>query len=257
MLGEFEHIKDPVGNLELAELTGLPKSTVSRVTAALARANLVVQKPGSEKYHLGPRVLALAQAYRRANPIGDLLAASMQKVADETRGTIGLAARDGMDMVYLNIWRGVSHITIRQDVGSRMPLASSAIGLAWLAGLRDHERKSVLAEIRTHDSANWPAVRDRVAQAVEEIEAHGYCTGLGVWQPDVNGAAVAFRSGGFGDTYALNLGGPSFWLTDELIRRDCGPRLRNALAGLAKAGVIDTVGNMSPQPHEVAFDAGD
>jgi len=254
MLGVFENLRRPAGNQELSELTGLPKSTVSRVAAALVRAKLLVHKSDMDKYHLGPRVLALAHAYKRANPIGEVISAPMQMVAEHTRGTIGLAARDGMDMVYLNIWRGVSHITIRQDVGSRMPLANSAIGLAYIAGLKEHERRSVLAELRQHDEAGWSETQQRVEKAVEQIRTLGYCTGIGVWQPDVNGVAVALRWGDYGEAYAVNLGGPSFWLTDELLRRDYGPRLRNAIARLADAGMLESIGNTQALPHEALID---
>lgn len=254
LLSLFEDLRRPAGNQELSDLSGLPKSTVSRVTSALVRANLLVHKLDSDRYHLGPRVLALAHAYKRANPIGELIGPAMQKVAEQTRGTIGLAARDGTDMVYLNIWRGVSHITIRQDVGSRMPIANSALGLAYLAALREHERRAVLADIRQHDGGNWPETLERVEQAVEQVRRYGYCMGIGVWQPDVNGVAVALRWGDYGEAYALNLGGPSFWLTDELLRRDYGPRLRTAVARLAGAGMIESVGNTASHPHESSID---
>jgi len=50
----------PVSNRELAEWTGIPKPTISRLTATLVSANLLFQLPDSERFVLTASVLELA-----------------------------------------------------------------------------------------------------------------------------------------------------------------------------------------------------
>ena len=47
----------PVSNRELAEWTGIPKPTISRLTATLVGANLLFQLPDSERFVLTASVL--------------------------------------------------------------------------------------------------------------------------------------------------------------------------------------------------------
>ena len=47
----------PIGNRELADTTGIPKATVSRLTATLVSAGYLRQSQDSERFSLGPALL--------------------------------------------------------------------------------------------------------------------------------------------------------------------------------------------------------
>src|SRR4051794_38159022 len=56
---------EPLSNKDLADTTGIPKATVSRLAGTLQAAGLLRQAPGSERYALGPHALYLGNAYLR------------------------------------------------------------------------------------------------------------------------------------------------------------------------------------------------
>src|SRR6201993_1632381 len=55
----------PLSNRELAELTGIPKPTVSRITATLVGAGFLFRLPDSERFVLTASVLALSKGFLR------------------------------------------------------------------------------------------------------------------------------------------------------------------------------------------------
>ncbi|MFX5656359.1 helix-turn-helix domain-containing protein, partial [Acinetobacter baumannii] len=55
----------PMGNRELADATGIPKATVSRLTATLVGAGYLRQSQDSERFSLGPALLDMSSRYLR------------------------------------------------------------------------------------------------------------------------------------------------------------------------------------------------
>src|SRR5579863_2373886 len=55
----------PLSNRELTELTGIPKPTVSRITATLVGAGFLFRLPDSERFVLTSSVLELSNGFLR------------------------------------------------------------------------------------------------------------------------------------------------------------------------------------------------
>ena len=55
----------PMSNRELADTTGLPKATVSRLTATLVNEGYLRQSQDSELFSLGPALLDMSSRYLR------------------------------------------------------------------------------------------------------------------------------------------------------------------------------------------------
>lgn len=233
----FETAEGPLGNLEIARETGLPKSTVSRITRTLTAARYLHFRPDLGKYGLGPRILTLARAMRRASPLPALIQPALQSLADATRGTVGLGEIQGLDAVYLQVARGVSMIMLRVDPGSHMPLLDSALGLALLCGTPEPQRSRIVEALREKADV----ARSRVDAATEELVRLGYCTSAGTWREEINGVGAPFRLAGDDTVYAINIGGPTFLMDFDKLHAVDGPRLRETLAGLAAQGLVEPI----------------
>ena len=59
----------------------------------------------------------------------------MQELATYSGASVSLGARDRLSMIYIEHCRGPSALTLSMDVGARIPLATSAIGRAYLAAI--------------------------------------------------------------------------------------------------------------------------
>ena len=225
VLRAFDSADPLLGNQEIASRTGLPKPTVSRITYTLTKLGYLKYVPKLERYRLGSGVLAINQAYLASLAIRDLARPHMLELATASRGTVALGDRDRLSMVYIELQRGVSHVILHQDIGSRLPLARSAMGWAWLANAPESVRRQVMDALKRQEGKDWTAVKKQIAQAEREIADSGFCLGIGCWVPDINGAGTAFLAPDGQTVYAFNLGGPAFVLSEERLREDLGPRL--------------------------------
>lgn len=173
-----------LGNAELAERTGLSRSTVSRLTQTLVGAGMLQVDGGSRAYRLAPGVLSLAHAMRGGCAELAVAAPLMRQVAEARHINVGLAAPDRDEMVYLESIRYNRRAALRQVVsGQRVPMELTSLGRAYLASAPAARRKALLAVFRQRRGAQWPALAAELQQAMAQMESEGYC--VAAWQPEV------------------------------------------------------------------------
>jgi DNA-binding IclR family transcriptional regulator len=130
-------------------------------------------------------------------------------------------------------------VNVQLDVGSRIPIATTAMGRAYLWSLPDDERTALLRELREHYGSRWPKMRDGIERAGETVAKHGFTISAGEWQDDVHAVGVALTLNDGTGPYAFNCGAPAFRFTEDRLRNDIGPRLvamvRNIEAALGGA----------------------
>ncbi len=117
-----------LGNAELAKRTSIPRPTVSRMTATLTQLGYLRYVPQLEKYRLGPGVLDLGYRYLASEGVRDLARPYMQELADSTDCMVAIGAPDGAQVTYIQVCQGGGPLVLRLDIGSRVPMATSALG---------------------------------------------------------------------------------------------------------------------------------
>lgn len=244
VLSAFRSRDRMLGNQELARRCGLPKSTISRLTYTLTRHGYLEHTEdanGTPGYKLGSAVLALGSAMLARMDMRQLARPLMQELADRSQAMVSLGVRDRLSMIYVENCRSESALTLSLDVGSRIPLATTAMGRAWLALCGEAERNALLARIRELDEAAWPRVCDGIAKALAEYRELGCCTSLGEWQKDVNAIAIAFRPPGGRAVMAINCGGPGFNLSPRFLMDEVRPQLLALASRLQGLGSLEAV----------------
>ena len=214
-----------LGNQEIAQRCKLPKSTVSRLTSTLTKLGYLIQVEESGKYRLGTATLSLGAAMLARLDVRKIARPMMQELADFSRSMVSLGTRDRLSMVYIENCRSTAALTLSLDVGSRIPLATSAIGRAYLSLVPESERQDIMARVQELDEFAWLSVREGIEKSLEEYRALGCTCSFGDWQKEVNGIAVAFQPGGGLPVMAINCGGPSFNLPKEFLLNEVRPRL--------------------------------
>lgn len=213
-----------LGNRELAERTGLPNSTVSRLTFTLWKLGYIIYDDATGRYRMGVPVLSLGYACLSGIQIRDVAQVLMQELADECGDgvLVALGGRDNMTMTYLACARSVGVISLQLGVGSRISLARSAMGRAYIAGTSETERADILQKV----DKRTPHIRKSIEEACEQIAHRGFYANIGEWQPDVNSISVPFRSPDKNTPMmAFNLGGPAVRLPREKLENEFGPKL--------------------------------
>ena len=226
-----------LGNGDLAERCRLPKSTVSRLAQTLARLGYLRYVDDAAKYRLGEATLGLGSAMLSGMGIRLLARPLMQEVADFAQAVVALGVRVGLGIIYVEVCRHHTALTLSLDVGSRLPLATTSIGRAYLAAAGDDERDDLMRQLRGLDEAAWPRHRRALEAAFEQYRKAGCCGSFGEWQPDVNGIAIGVHPGGGLPMMALNCGGPSFRLPRAFLLGEVRPRLASVVRRLEESSV--------------------
>ncbi len=235
-----------LGNGDLAERCRLPKSTVSRLSQTLARLGYLRYVDDVAKYRLGGSTLALGSAMLSGMAIRQIARPMMQEVADFSQAVVALGIRVGLGVIYIEVCRNTAALTLSLDVGSWVPVATTAIGRASLAAATEDERRDLFLQLRAADPASWPRRRRALDAAIEQHRKLGCCGSFGEWQPDVAGIAIGFQPGGGLPAMALNCGGLSFSLSRAFLLGEVRPRLASVVRRLE-----DPLGGAGAAPGEV------
>jgi DNA-binding IclR family transcriptional regulator len=219
-------------NQQIAERCGLPKSTVTRFTYTLTRLGYLVQLESGGKFTLGTATLGLGSSMLARLDIRQLARPMMQELAEFSGTTVSIAVRDRLSMIYVEVCRSTAALALALQVGSRMPLAPSAIGRAYLVKASEQERKDILERCRELDEMAYNAMRDGLDRALRDAAQYGCTTSFGDWQKDVNGIAVGFYPIGGSQLMSINCGGPSSSVSREFLLDEVRPRLIQIAARL-------------------------
>lgn len=214
-----------LSNSEIARRTGMPKPTISRLTYTLTKLGYLHYCVDQRRYELGAGVLALGYTLLANLDVRTLARPAMQELAEYAQCSVAIGIRDRLSMVYIEACRGSAAVTLRRDAGSRIPLATTAMGKAYLCALPQSERDFLLDHIRLDNEAAWPTVKADIEQGFQQYQEHGFCLSSGLWDSKISAVGVALPDADPARTMAFTCGGPSFLLSRERLVDDLAPRL--------------------------------
>lgn len=233
VLRAFNPEDGPLGNQEIAERTGLPKPTVSRITHTLTKLGYLEYVPRLSRYRIGAAVLSLGHACVTNSSIRAAARPHMQDLAEAVDATVALGARDRLNMLYLEVARGSQTVAFTLDVGARIPIQRTAMGAAYLSALPEKERAILMNAIAAASKADWPDTRARLERAFDETAKHGFCVIEGAYEKAMNSVgAVLIQADG--SIHPFTCSAPAYQFSGKRLRREIGPRLiamRDAVRG--------------------------
>jgi DNA-binding IclR family transcriptional regulator len=218
-----------LGTNEVARLTGINASTVSRLLATLAHAGYVEHVAESGRYRLGLRLLELGNAVLARLDLREIAHPHLRALAEETGETVTLSAPGEGHAVTVDF---VQSSSVVQSVAR---LGRPSIGHATAAG------KIVLAFTEGDPPAKLEAYTDRtitdrrrLAAELEGIRSQCFAEAVGEREPELNAIAAPVW-GAHGElTGILGLQGPA--------PRFGRPAMRRAVPGLVKHAAAITTG---------------
>jgi len=223
-----------LANQEIARRTGLAKPTVSRLAYTLTRLGYLKYSDTLNKYGLGSAAMSLGFAALGQMDIRRIARPLMHELSEYTKASVHLAVNDRLSMQVVDTYWNTASFVI--DIGSRVPVATTSLGRAYVSALAPAERKGILDAIREARPADWAVTRKRFEQAFRDYEELGFCFGLGDWRREVNAVAAPLVSRDGSGPVVIGCSGAAFQLDPEVLRRDIGPRLL-ALVGNVRSGL--------------------
>ncbi|MBB1626057.1 IclR family transcriptional regulator [Achromobacter sp. UMC71] len=211
---------------ELAEATGLSKSSVQRFAHTLWTLGYLRKDPASKKFSLGPWSLELGMKYVQTSPLvlgGNPFLHSLNRNCQET---CSLAEPDGLDMVYVARFATHKEMFVNMPVGMRLPLYTTASGRAVLARLDPDVARGLLQRCdRKPFTASTITDLDALMAELEFARRHGYARSNSEFYPgDMTISAAVLDAGGT-PLGAVNVSVPSSRWSFEQAQAVFGPQV--------------------------------
>src|SRR5450432_3197823 len=221
----FEGHEAWLGNLEISNRCGLPRSTVSRLTHTLTRMGQLVYLPRDQKYRIGPSAVAMSTSMMRGLQLRNLIRLRLQEVAEQLPGTVGFVIPDRFHLVYLEVGRAANALGLSSTSGSRIAMASTAAGHAYTAALDVDVGDALLAEMERESPADAKLLRPRIEDNRRFLKEHGYVASCGLWSPHINGLAVPLWSPQYQTFVVVTIGLLSAMYDETRLHKEVAPRM--------------------------------
>ncbi len=204
-----------LGVTEIAEQTDLPKSTVSRLLAALDAEGAVEQLEVGGEYSVGSALATLGAAASPRAGLRSVARPFIEELAMLTGGSAGFTIREGDSAYWVdNVDDGDELVTVADQTGQSFALHTIPSGIALLARLRDDDIDAYVtspAAVGGDDPVDVDLLRRRIGRA----RVDGVVVSNEDIDPGVNAVACAFRGVDGEWAGALYLQGPSFRFPDD------------------------------------------
>ncbi|MEQ1955938.1 IclR family transcriptional regulator [Mesorhizobium sp. CN2-181] len=207
ILRTFTPADSSLGNQDLIERTGLPKATISRLTYTLVGLGYLLYDPALGRYRIGPATVSLGYSGLSTSAVIYMAKPLMQALAIETGVAVAMGMRDGHEMVYVANCRPETPVTLRLNVGSRLPIWQTSMGLAYLAAMEEGARDKIIGKLLVA----YPDIRDKmlgtIDRALESYARQGFVTSFGEWYSYINAVGMPFRPTDGSQLVAITCGG--------------------------------------------------
>lgn len=238
VLACFSAAEPFLANRDIAERTGLPRPTVSRLAYTLTRLGYLQHHPHLGKYgkyELGSAVLSLAHPLLANLGVRQVARLPMKELADHARGWVSLGIRERLSMVYIETARSEGSRAVKPDIGQTFPIVVSAMGRAYLAALPAHERTAMINQLQVKTPALWNAHAAQVERGLNDYIERGFCLGQGDYDPHTHTVAVPIRPPGNAQVMVFNCAVRVENLAPGALESDLGPRLAQMARSIESA----------------------
>jgi DNA-binding IclR family transcriptional regulator len=226
-----------LGVTELARRAGIPKPSVSRLAGTLVKLGYLDFSPSLAKYSLGAGVLSLGHTLLSNMGLPQIARPMLQELAEYSQASVAIGVRDRFSMVYVETLRSSAPIGAWRGAGARLPLATTALGRAYLAGLPEPEREALLDRLRQRDKQAWPRLWASIEQGLRDYAERGFCISTGEWEKDLSAVGVPFIDSD-GTRMAFTCGGATFLLPRHKLETDIGPRMVDIAQHIGGSGTF-------------------
>lgn len=214
VLRSFEASDDALGVTDLAKNTGLTVSTTHRLARALTDGGLLLQDPRSERYQLGPALVALGRKAEERLGYSHALPA-LQELSEVTGESINLGIRAGSEVHVVLDVASSQPLRFDQAPGTRVPLHLSAMGKCLMANSVDIDAEiATLGELAKATDRTITDPEELRAE-LEQVRERGWALNDEERNPGVRAIAAPVLRPGGGVLGAIAIQGPTVRITDE------------------------------------------
>ncbi len=215
---------------ELARGVNLHKSQVSRILRTFEMHGFVQRNGGKGVYRLGRMFLLYAGLLRGDEDLRRLARPVMERLSQETQGTVFLKVREGSETVTIDRVESAQLLRLTQPIGFRLPLNVTSAGKVFLAHM---DRKALLDLLREERFKTFTAKTKTDPAKLEgelaEIRRRGFAVSDEEYMAGTWGIAAAIFTGDSTVAATIGLGFPSVLFPSKKIGEVADPVRRAAV----------------------------
>lgn len=202
------------GVTQIAQQTGLPKSTVSRICATLEQLALVTRLSGKEAggrgFKIGTALVALVANVPRTESLATIAQPYLQRLQEAIGETVALTLPEG-DNAYV-VTQITSHqaIQVRDWTGVRIPMYLQSTGRIFLAERADEALDRYLAQPLLPYTSKTICDPTQLRQILAQVREQGYAWVAEEFEEGLTALAAPVRNATGQVIAAVNVFGPTF-----------------------------------------------
>ncbi len=235
ILEEFKEDEDELGVTELSKRLNLHKNKVFRLLATLGAKGYIEQNKATENYRLGMKNLELGQTFikqlgfvRQAKPF-------LQKIVNKCNETAYIGIIRQNSAIYLDVEEANQAVKVVNRVGWRLPIHCTAIGKAQIAYTSKEELEKLgILDHMERFTPNTIVDKGEFIKHIEEVAKQGYALENEEYNPGIKCVAAPVRDYTSRVVAGISVSGPSFRLTDEILRQKIIPVVIEAGSNASK-----------------------
>lgn len=203
------------GVTEVANESGIHKSTAYRLLTTMRDRGLVQQDAATEKYRLGFGLVTLANSVTADLDVARCSRPVCDRLAEQTRETVTVAVLDGDDAVILHQSNSRSSALSVDWSGMHTPLHATAAGKIFLRYMPEDQRRRILRRPLQRYTENTVVSSKTLREGLEHDHGRDYWYAIEELEAGLNAIAVPVRCAGDVVVAAVSVSGPAFRMPPE------------------------------------------
>lgn len=192
---------------DVSEHFGWPRSSTYNLLSTLSNRGYLYEPSGRGRFYPTPRWQLISQRISGAEPVPDDLLKLARSLRDETQETVCVGAAAGLSLVFLEVADSPARIRYATESGYRVPIHSTASGLAVLSQWNPSQRASLLRKVEFErygpgSPMSVDAVEDRIRIGLHR----GWFKSASSYSVDLGGVAIPMILSD--RIYAVTVAGP-------------------------------------------------
>jgi DNA-binding IclR family transcriptional regulator len=222
-------------NLDLARATGLPKSSVSRLTHTLVKLGYLEYDSTAGAYRCGLKVVSLHPAALSAAGIEDQISPITERLAVATGETVLLTIYEDFCMIAVRCDTRNASIDSSRYLGWRYPVYGTSMGHAHYAMCSRDEKRRIMEWTSRATTSNFDEAQGALNDDCIRYQQDGFCIGLGLARPGMHSIARSVNLSRLGRRAVISCGGQAHRLPESVLRARVAPLLMEASLELERA----------------------
>jgi DNA-binding IclR family transcriptional regulator len=215
LLDFFDDSHRERGVSELAELSGMLKSSVYNIMSTYEACGILEKNEKTSQYRLGLKILELSNVICQADAFDAIIRPYMEELSEATGETAFFATPYGNNIIYREATFPNHSIAARSIKGVVAPMYCTGLGKAILSNMNDAYLEQILTEKMEPFTPYTITDPQAFRQEIKKIRQRGYSIDNMEHEYGIKCVSVPIKNSTDELIGAISLSGPSLRFSDE------------------------------------------